>query len=374
MTELDPITASIDGPVRKACLLTGGGDAPGLNAVIRGFVKTAIASGIEVWGSQDGFEGLIQEGKLVPLDARSVRGILHRGGSILGCSNRANPFAYPTKNERGEAVDKDVSAEVVQRFRRHAFDVLVMVGGDGTMTHGLSLMKLGVPVIGVPKTIDNDLAATDVTFGFDTAVGTATWAIDTLHSTAESHDRVMIVELMGRYAGWISLHAGIAGGADVIVIPELPYDIDRIIARIQQRERQGSTFSLVVVGEGAHPRGQATATISEGREGHLARLGGAGQRLADTLKGRISHEVRVTVLGHLQRGGSPSSFDRILGSRFGVAAARLCQTGQFGHMVALRGQAVVAVPLQEALARPKLVDPQGDLCQVARALGIELGG
>lgn len=359
--------------MRKVCILTGGGDAPGLNPVLRGFVKASAQLGIETWGSEDGFDGLISD-RLRQLTPESVRGILHRGGSILGCSNRANPFAYPTRDAQGQPQDVDMSTTVLERIKAYGFDGLVLVGGDGTMSHGKAMMKLGVPVIGVPKTIDNDLAATDFTFGFNTAVGTATWAIDTLHSTAESHDRVMIVELMGRYAGWIALHAGISGGADVIVLPELPYDEARIVERIQQRSRKGIQFSLVVVGEGARPKGESTATLTSGRAGHLERLGGAGQVLAERLRSHIDHEIRVTVLGHLQRGGSPSSFDRLLGSRFGVHAAQLCAEGKVGHMVALRGQSVVAVPIEEALAEPKRVDPQGDLCRMARALGIELGG
>src|SRR5436190_931058 len=247
--------------VRRACILTGGGDAPGLNAVIRAFVKTCGTAGIEVYGSEDGFEGLIQSGRLVKLNNTSVRGILPRGGSILGCSNRANPFAYPQRDQRGYERTVDVSERVIDRIHRHAFDAVVMVGGDGTMHHARELMRRGVGVIGVPKTIDNDLSATDYTFGFDTALHTATWAIDALHATAESHDRVMVVELMGRYAGWIALCAGIAGGADVIAIPEIEYDIDRIIGKIQSRSERGAKFSIVVVGEGARPRGGARSTV-----------------------------------------------------------------------------------------------------------------
>jgi 6-phosphofructokinase 1 len=355
------------------CILTGGGDAPGLNAVIRAFVKTCSDIGIEVYGSEDGFEGLIQPGRLVKLKTSSVRGILPKGGSILGCSNTANPFSYPTRDAKGNPKLIDVSETVLRRIREHAIDVLVMVGGDGTMSHAQKLMELGVRVVGVPKTIDNDLDATDFTFGFDTAVETATWAIDALHSTAESHDRVMLLELMGRYAGWISLYAGIAGGADVILIPEIPYDVERVIAKIQDRATRGATFSLVVVGEGARPRGGKRSTITRGRKGHLARLGGAAQHLADELKGRISHEIRVTVLGHLQRGGSPSSSDRLLGTRFGVEAAWLCKRGHTGMMVALRGQDIVSVPIAQALNRPKLVDTDGELVRVARAIGIEMG-
>lgn len=359
----------------RVCVLTGGGDAPGLNAVLRAFVKTGTELGLDILGSEDGFEGLIHGDRIVKLKNSSVRGILPRGGSILGCSNRANPFAYPSgRNAQGTEIFKDVSDRVLQHIEAHRIDALVMVGGDGTMTHASELQKRGVRVVGVPKTIDNDLAATDVTFGFDTAVGTATWAIDALHSTAESHDRVMLLELMGRYAGWISLHAGIAGGADVILLPELPYDVDRVLAKIRRRAETGATFSIVVVGEGARPKDGALSTVSEGHTGHLARLGGAAQQLAEMLKDKLDHEIRVTVLGHLQRGGSPSAFDRLLGTRFGVQAANLCARGQWGRMVALRGQEVVDVPITDAVDHPKLVPLDGELVRTARAIGIELGG
>ena len=358
----------------RVCVLTGGGDAPGLNAVLRAFVKTGTELGLEILGSEDGFEGLIRGDRIVKLKPKSVRGILPRGGSILGCSNRANPFAYPSgRDAEGKEIFTDESDRVLQHIADHQIDGLVMVGGDGTMTHARELEKRGVRVVGVPKTIDNDLAATDFTFGFDTAVSTATWAIDALHSTAESHDRVMLIELMGRHAGWISLHAGIAGGADVILLPEIPYDVDRVVAKIQKRAEGGSTFSLVVVGEGARPKDGQLSTISEGAKGHLARLGGAAQQLEQLLHGRLSHEIRVTVLGHLQRGGSPSPFDRLLGTRFGVAAANLCAKGQWGQMVALRGQSVTQVPISDAVDHPKLVPIDGELVQTARAIGIELG-
>jgi 6-phosphofructokinase 1 len=361
------------GSVRRACILTGGGDAPGLNAVIRAFVKTCASSGIEVYGSEDGFEGLIQPGRLIKLNRTSVRGILPRGGSILGCSNRANPFAYPERDARGRERLVDVSEAVIDRIHRHAFDAVVMVGGDGTMHHAREFMRRGIGVVGVPKTIDNDLSATDYTFGFDTALHTATWAIDALHATAEAHDRVMVVELMGRYAGWIALCAGIAGGADVIAIPEIAYDIDRIVDKIQNRSEHGAKFSIVVVGEGARPKGGSHSTLTRARKGHLPRLGGAGHQLAEQLKGRIPHEIRVTVLGHLQRGGSPSPFDRLLGTRFGVRAALCCARGELGVMVALRGEEIVTVPIAQALRKPKLVPPHGELVQVARRVGIELG-
>jgi 6-phosphofructokinase 1 len=354
-------------------MLTAGGDAPGLNAVVRAFTKAASELGIEVLGSEDGFEGLIQNRPFVRLDRNAVRGILPKGGSILGCSNRANPFAYPRADKSGRQQLVDVSKRVIARIRKEGIDALVMVGGDGTMLLASRFIALGVPVVGVPKTIDNDLAATDYTFGFDTALGTATWAIDALHSTAESHDRVMIVEVMGRYAGWIALCAGMAGGADVVLIPEIPYRIERVVAKILDRSKRGITFSIVVVGEGAMPKGGKRATVARGKRGHLPRLGGAGQVLADALKGRIPHEIRVTVLGHLQRGGSPSAFDRILGTRFGVRAALLCSEGHANTVVALRGTQIIAVPIDEALEKPKLIAPQGELCDAARRVGIELG-
>ena len=360
---------------RRACILTGGGDAPGLNAVIRAFVKTSVDLGVEVVGSLDGFAGLIEPDRLVPLDKRAVRGILPRGGSILGCNNRANPFAYPQRGARGQLLKrtKDLSYDVVDRLKKEKIDTLVVVGGDGTMWMGMQFLERGVPVVGIPKTIDNDLAATDVTFGLDTAVKTATWAIDTLHSTAETHHRVMIVELMGRYAGWISLQAGIAGGADVVLIPEMPYDLGRVVAKLHERDARGASFSIVVVGEGARQKGGTHAQLTAGQKGHLPRLGGAGQQLADMLAPKIDSEIRVTVLGHLQRGGSPSNFDRLLGTRYGVKAAQLVAAGDSGKLVALRGTEVAAVPIAEATAAPKLVDPNGELVATARAVGIELG-
>jgi ATP-dependent phosphofructokinase / diphosphate-dependent phosphofructokinase len=360
--------------VRRVCILTGGGDAPGLNAVLRAFVKTGVDLGLDIYGSEDGFEGLIQPGRLVKLKKESVRGIVARGGSILGCSNRANPFSYPTRVEGGAEVLLDVSDRVVRRLRDHGVDTLVLVGGDGTMSMGLRFMQLGVPVVGVPKTIDNDLGCTDVTFGLETAVHTATWAIDALHSTAEAHDRVMILEVMGRDAGFIALLAGMAGGADVVLIPEIPYDVERVAAKVRQRTDNGASFSIVVVGEGARPKDGAVSILTGGQPGHLPRLGGAGETLAQELEGRISHEVRVTVLGHLQRGGSPVARDRMLGTRFGVAAAQLCQQNRTGRMVALQGLSVVDVPLEDAVGQPKRVDPSGELTAACRAMGIELGG
>lgn len=359
---------------RRVCVLTGGGDAPGLNAVLRAFVTASERLGLDVLGSEDSFAGLVDpERVLVPLDRNRVRGILPRGGSILGCSNRANPFAYPSRDAAGQETFIDVSERVLRRLHDERIDILVLIGGDGTMSLGARFMEKGVSVVGIPKTIDNDLMATDMTFGFDTAASIATWAVDNLHSTAEAHDRVMIVEVMGRYAGWIALRAAIAGGADVVLIPEIPYDIQRVADKIRRRSRQGSAFSMVVVGEGARPANGDFAIVQQGREGHLPRLGGAGHAVAAALEGIVDHEVRVTVLGHLQRGGIPSSFDRMLGTRLGVHAAYLCAEGRFGRMVALHGLEISHVPLQSAVGHSKVVQPDDDLVRTARSLGIELG-
>lgn len=357
--------------VKRVCILTGGGDAPGLNPVLRAFVKQAHALCIEVFGSEDGFEGLV-DGRVHQLWPDDVRGILPRGGSILGCSNRGNPFAFPVKNSAGDTELVDRSDVVLKRLKDLAIDVLVLVGGDGTMEIGLRFEEAGVPVVGVPKTIDNDLDTTDFTFGLDTAVGNATWAIDNLHATAESHDRVMILELMGRNAGWITLCAGIAGGADVILIPEIPYDVERVAAKIRERSESGTTFSIVVIGEGARPIGEEVS-MTDAKPGHAPRLAGAGMRLKQLLEEHVDMELRVTVLGHLQRGGTPSAFDRLLGTRFGVRAAQLCAEGRTGRLVVLRGTKLRSVPLAEACAKPKLVPPDGELVTAARAVGIELG-
>jgi ATP-dependent phosphofructokinase / diphosphate-dependent phosphofructokinase len=359
---------------KKVCILTGGGDAPGLNAVIRGFVKRASLSGIEAYGSEDGFEGLLGvEGACVRrLRVEDVRGILPRGGSILGCSNKSNPFKLAVA--KGSKETRDASGEILQRVRAEGFDTLVMVGGDGTMHYARKFIALGIPCIGVPKTIDNDLGGTDQTFGFETAVNTATWAIDALHSTAEAHDRVMILEVMGRYTGWIALYAGMAGGADVILIPEIPYDLGRVIAKIRAREASGARFTIIVVAEGARPMGGEMSTIeAEARPGQLQRVGGAGERLAKDLQGKVEHEVRTTVLGHLQRGGSPSAFDRLLGTRMGVHAADLCARGASGRLVVLEGTSIKSIALEEVPDRPRFVDADGQLCASARSVGVELG-
>jgi 6-phosphofructokinase 1 len=348
-------------------ILTGGGDCPGLNAVIRAVTKHAILHhGWEVVGIRESYRGLVE--KLVrPLGLDDVRGLLGRGGTILGSSNRSNPFAFP----RGGAV-ADVSDEVIANIGALGLDAIVAVGGDGTMNMSLGLIQKGAKIVGVPKTIDNDLPTTDYTFGFATAVEVATQAVERLHTTAESHDRVMLCEVMGRYAGWIALHAGLAGGADVILIPEIPYDVARVREAIEARRRRGITFSVIVVAEGARPIGGQRVVQRPGDATQQEKLGGAADALARQLD--PSYEVRVTVLGHTQRGGAPVAQDRILGTRFGAAAVDLVAGGRFGQMVTLRGDAIESVPIADACGRLKLVDPAGELARVARETGVELGG
>ncbi|MBI4493308.1 MAG: 6-phosphofructokinase [Chloroflexi bacterium] len=361
------------GAVRRIGVLTGGGDCPGLNAVIRAVVKTATTYyEWEVIGIEDGFEGLIKEGKTHPLTNETVRGILPRGGTILGSTNRGNPFAYRERKE-GEVTVTDLSRQVIDRCERLRLDALLVIGGDGSLGIANDFFKLGVPVVGIPKTIDNDLSATDVTFGFDTALNTATEAIDKLHTTAESHHRVMVLEVMGRHAGWIALEAGLAGGGDIILIPELPFQVDRVVEQIRRRDASGRSFSIVVVAEGAAPAGVGLFTIEPRDPLARARLGGIGDWLADQVGQRTEHEVRSLVLGHLQRGGSPTPRDRILGTRFGVEAVRLASREQFGHMVALRGTEIVAVTLDEAVGVLKTVPPESALVHNARCLGVSFG-
>ncbi len=359
--------------IRRIAVSTGGGDCPGLNAVIRAVVKTAIGVyGWEVLGIETGFDGLLGRGgaRVRPLNYASVRGILPQGGTILGTSNRGNPFAMPGEN--GGTVDR--SPEVLERLEDLAVDAIVTIGGDGSMRIAKQLQDLGVRLVGVPKTIDNDLEATDVTFGFDSALHVATEAIDRLHTTAESHHRVFVVEVMGRNAGWIGLEAGMAGGADVILIPEIPYRIEEVSRAVVQRARRGSKFSIVVVAEGAQlEEGGQVYQHDTSRPSATRRLGGICNYLAEDIAEACGAETRATVLGHLQRGGSPSPFDRVLGTRFGAAAAHLVARGGFGRMVALRGTEIVDVSIEEAIARQKLVDAGGELVQAARSVGISFG-
>jgi len=354
-------------------ILTGGGDAPGLNAVIRAVAKTAQSMGpYQVIGIRDGFDGLLESGQTLELTPEAVRGILPRGGTILGAANRGNPFARRVVRD-GQEVIIDVSDEVVERIHSLKLEALIVVGGDGTLRISQELYQKGCPIAGVPKTIDNDIGGTDVSFGFDTAVSMATEAIDRLHTTAESHHRVIVLELMGRDAGFIALHAGVSGGADVILIPEIQFDEQAIFEKILTRAKQGRHFSIVAVAEGAYPKGGGQVIARPGDGIVAARLGGIGQMVGQRIAEACDMETRVTVLGHLQRGGGPTARDRWLATRFGAAAVRLARAGGFGRMVALRGDHVVDISLDDALAEPKRVDIEGDAVQTARALGICLG-
>jgi 6-phosphofructokinase 1 len=354
-------------------VLTGGGDCPGLNAVIRAVVKTAIFEhGMEVLGVLDGYAGLLKD-RTVRLDADSVGGILPRGGTILGSSNRDNPFRV-AETENGARVFKDRSDEVFRTTERHGLDGLIVIGGDGSLSIAKDLMDKGLTVVGVPKTIDNDLAATDVTFGFDSALTTSTEAIDKLHTTAESHHRIMVVEVMGRHAGWIALEAGMAGGGDVILIPEIPFTVAEILRAIKERGYRGRKNAILVVAEGAAPAGGSQiirGLVDDASE--PVRLGGIGAWLARQLEGLLDTEIRVTVLGHLQRGGSPTPFDRVLATRFGVAAVGCLARGETGRMVALRGTEIVSVPMSDAVAQLRRVDPGSELVRAARCVGTAFG-
>jgi phosphofructokinase-like protein len=356
-------------PARRIAILTGGGDCPGLNAVIRAVVKAAENEhGWEVYGVRDGFEGFLVRGDrgISRLDRPDVGGILPRGGTVLGASNSCDLFAIVRD---GKTVDE--SRRVPAAMKRLSLTALVLVGGEGTHKAGAQLAAMGVPVVGVPKTIDNDLGGTDVTFGFDTAVGVAMEAIDRLHSTAASHHRVMCLEVMGRHAGWIALHSGIAGGADVILLPEIPYDPDRIATRIASRVRHGRRFSVVVVAEGAkRGGGKPVFTTGRGDDPIHDRLGGVSFVVAQEIGERTGLQVRNTVLGHVQRGGSPSAADRVLATRFGVAAVEAVAAGRFGEMVSLRGTEITTVPIADAVASLKTIAPQGPLVRSARELGI----
>ena len=351
-------------------VLTGGGDAPGLNAVIRAVVKSASNSGIEVVGLEDSFDGLIEPDRSRGLTPRDVTGILRLGGTILGTTNRGNPFAYPVTTSDGI---HDYSDRVVAMFHKMGLDALVVIGGDGTLAIAHQFGSRGVPIVGVPKTIDNDIVGTTNCFGFDTAVAFATDAIDRLHTTAEAHHRVMVVEVMGRYAGWIALYAGVAGGADAILIPEIPFDVAVVADRLLARDRWGAKFSIVVVAEGAFPKGGSLSLIEEAKEGFAERLGGIGVEVCSVLAKATRKETRSVVLGHLQRGGAPTSFDRVLATRFGAKAVELIKRGEFGTMVAFDPPDIVARRLDEVVGRTKTVPLDSDLLLTAKSLGITFG-
>ena len=358
--------------IKRIGVLTGGGDAPGLNAVIRAVVKTAVLQyGCDVFGIRDGYDGFLEQGGVIPLGMNDVRGILPRGGTILGAANRGNPYARKVIRD-GREVTIDVSEEIVGGIRKLSLDALIVIGGDGTLRIAHELYLKGMPIIGVPKTIDNDIGGTEVTFGFDTALNIATEAIDRLHTTAESHHRVMVVELMGRDAGFITLQAGVSGGADVILIPEIPFKFEAVLAKVRQRIERGSLFSILAVSEGAQPVGGTQVFSRRGDEIYVPRLGGIGQAVGEYLESQ-GVETRVTVLGHVQRGGTPTAFDRWLATRYGAASMRLAASGGFDRMVALVKSQITDIPLEEALAVPKRVDLHGDAVITARGLGISFG-
>lgn len=360
--------------VKKIAILTGGGDCPGLNAVIRAVTKAAIANySYEVIGYKFGYRGLY-DNDFIKLDAQVVSGILHKGGTILYSSNKDNLFDYQVE-ENGQCVRKDVSDVAIENLKKEGVDVLVVLGGDGTLASARDFARKGVNVIGVPKTIDNDLSKTDVTFGFNSAVDVVVDALDKLHTTAESHHRIMILEVMGRNAGWIGLHAGIAGSADVILIPEIPFSLDAIIAKLNERSQRGLPFSIIVVAEGAMEKGgELTIQKIVNDSPDPVRLGGIGNKLALALEAKISrHEIRNTVLGHLQRGGITSAYDRLLSTRYGVAAVELIAQGKFGYMVAIQDGKMSEASLEEVTIKNKLVDVDSELIHVAKSLGISFG-
>jgi len=355
--------------VRTLAIVNGGGDAPGLNAVIRAIVRSSIYEhNMRVIGIRNGFDGLIWPEGAKDMTEETVSGILPRGGTILGTTNRGNPFAYKT-TENGKEVVHDYSDLCMDNARRLGIEAMIVVGGDGSQHIARDFSRRGVNIVGVPKTIDNDLDATEVTFGFDTALVIATEAIDRLHTTAESHHRVMLIEVMGRDAGWIALHAGIAGGAHIILVPEIPFTFDAVCDAVRARELRGKHFSLIVVAEGvklpaADPHGKPIPPVGPG---------GVANVIADILREMLGKEIRVTVLGHVQRGGSPTPFDRILGTRFGVAATDLVAKGQFGRMVCLKAGKMASVSLDEALEKMKFIDPDCEIVHAARAVGATFG-
>lgn len=378
ITAVSAVTYGVDvGNIKRIAVSTGGGDAPGLNAVIRSVTLASRNRGWDVVGIRDGFNGLMfpdeyPGGGLIELSRESVRGISHLGGTIIGSTNRGNPTAFPVQQEDGSWIEVDRTHELLGHFADADIDALVTVGGDGSLTIGNHLHRHGLHVVGVPKTIDNDLDKTTATFGFDTAVSFATDCIDRLFSTATSHGRIIVVEVMGRYAGWIAMHSGMAAGAHCILIPEIPYELAPIAATIRQREERGAKFSIVVVAEGATPAGGTVSTVGKAI-GQAEQLGGVGNRVATELQELTGKESRAVVLGHLLRGGSPTAADRLLGLRFGAAAVRALDEGHDGVMVALNPPTVTYVPLAEAVYRMKSVPLDGDTILTARDLGINFG-
>jgi 6-phosphofructokinase 1 len=357
-------------PIKRIGVLTGGGDAPGLNAVIRAVVKSACNSGYECIGIEDSFDGLLEPGRSRVMTPRDVRGIMRLGGTVLGTINTGNPLAKQVETSVGM---REYASRVVEMFHEMGLTALVTIGGDGTLAIAHQFCDRGIPIVGVPKTIDNDIVGTTNCFGFDTAVAFATDAIDRLHTTAEAHRRILVVEVMGRYAGWIALYAGVAGGADAILIPEIPFDLECVASRLIERDQWGAHFSIVVVAEGAFPKGGALALVEAAHDGHVERLGGIGAKVCDGLSRLTGKETRSVVLGHLQRGGAPTSFDRVLATRFGAKAVDLIRAGQFGTMVAFDPPDIIARRLEDVVGKTKTVPRDHDLLLAAKALGVTFG-
>ncbi len=357
----------------RIAISTGGGDAPGLNAVIRSTVLSAVRRGWDVLGIKRGYAGLLGDDQVIPLTADTVRGIGHLGGTILRATNRGNPFHYPVMQPDGSCDFVDRSDALIKAAHDLGIDAIVSIGGDGSLEIAQRLCDKGMKIIGVPKTIDNDVSGTVTTFGFDTAVNTAVEAIDKLHTTAESHDRVIVMEVMGRHAGFIALHSGLAGTADVILIPEVPYDIEKVCEKVMARHNAGRHFSICVVAEGACERGAEPRMRGKSLPGEAPRLGGVAEEIAEKIQERTGKECRSLVLGHLQRGGQPTSYDRLLATRFGGAAVEAIEAEKWGYMVALQTPHIVCIPIAEALREPKRVELSHDTVRTARALGISFG-
>ncbi len=357
---------------RRIGILTGGGDCPGLNAVIRGSVKTAINLGYEVVGFLRGFEGLVEPVSMMPLNLVNTFGILNQGGTILGSTNKGR-FASKVGIEQKKCIEPALLDSVKENLEELEIDGLICVGGDGSLSIALELYHHGIPVVGVPKTIDNDLCCTAFSFGFDSAVACAADALDRLHTTAASHERVMVLEVMGRHTGWIALHAGIAGGGDVILIPEIDWTFENVCAKIVQRRQMGKRFTLVVVAEGAHPPGGGLVTLDSSAVDRQIRLGGIGQVVADEIQKRLNTETRCVVLGHLQRGGSPTFFDRMLATQYGVHAVRLIEERRFGEMVCYHPPEIRSIPIAQAVDKLSTVNPLGSAVVAARGLGVSFG-
>lgn len=358
--------------LRNVAINTGGGDAPGLNAVIRAATLAGVRRNWDMWGIQNGYRSLVDGVPLKKLDWEAVRGITMLGGTILGSANRGNPFEIPVQLADGSWDSEDVSDQLVENFRNNNLDALIAIGGDGSMQICSRLIQKGVPIVGVPKTIDNDLPETDFTLGFSTALKTATEAIDKITTTAESHERIMVVEVMGRYTGWIALHAGISSTADVILLPEIPFSFDSVVEKIREREANGLNFTIVVVAEGAYEKDGEVRSLGKA-PGQMERLGGIGKYVADELANRTGRESREVVLGHLQRGGQPTTFDRLLSLRAGAEAVRAVEDHDYDKLIVMKGNQMQRIPISSIAGQTKSVPLDGDIVATARDLGVCLG-